>query len=66
METFLLLLALKVNDLKSIKPFRAALVQVSDINPPVFGSSGALSRQDHFDPGKPRVQADHTGLWLLR
>lgn len=65
-ETFLLLLALKVNDLKSIKPFRAALVQVSDINPPVFGSSGALSRQDHFDPGKPRVQADHTGLWLLR
>ena len=30
-----------------------------------FSTSGALSRPNNFDSGKPRVPANHPGLWFL-
>lgn len=65
METFLLLLALKVCD------FLYDIVERSRIASSMFLTrvrcpSGALPRPNNVDQGEPRVPADHPGLRLLR
>lgn len=71
-ETFLLLLALKV------KPFSLPEFRAPWLNEQVMSlimqflkdllllcCSGALPGPNNFDSGKSRVPADHPGLWLL-
>lgn len=72
-ETFLLLLALKVkhsslpssDHRSSMDTFCIRLCRLKK-QVLVLCCSGALPRPDNFDPGESRVPADHPGLWVLR
>lgn len=73
-ETFLLLLALKVVCLSTAELHRSKFLHllshgVSELPflhlLSLLYDPGTLSRPDYLDPGKPRVPADHPGLRLL-
>lgn len=57
-ETFLLLLALKVS-FKDILLFMVLLTFT-------LSFKGSISRQNNFNSRKSRIEADYAGVWLLR
>lgn len=71
-ETFLLLLALKVKHSSSLSSDHRSSMDNFCIWLCRLKSRrlccavlGALPRPNNFDPGEPRVPADHPGLWVL-